>query len=164
MRALLVQLEQLAPPHFVLAVAGIGAILQGMPSVLLPHTAVAALSTAILMGVAAILLWWVAVRRRQFSVWRMAWQLVVALALADTLALGLSLALASIQTHGDVAQHLLETPVSTFLGAFVPPLLILGGVRFLLAAALLSLGRLLPGSGRVVDAASPAWTHREAVT
>jgi hypothetical protein len=73
----------------------------------------------------------------------------------------LSMALLSIQTHGDVAQHLIEPPVSTFLGAFVPPLLIFGAIRFLVAAALLSLGRLLPGSGRVVDRASPARPHRE---
>jgi hypothetical protein len=162
-RAILARVESLPAMSFILVVAAIAGVLRSVPGYLVRDNRGGALFTVIITYTAAMLLWWVAVRRRQFSVWRLAWHLVVALALADMLGFAVSMAMFSIDTRGDAAQHLMQTPLTTFLGAFVPPILVFGLVRFIGAALLLGLGRRLPGSGRLLDRATPATTHREAV-
>ncbi|MDP1860093.1 MAG: hypothetical protein Q8K82_15565 [Gemmatimonadaceae bacterium] len=163
-RLIAAHLESLPATHFVLLVATVGGVLRSVPGYLAGRTAAGALFTVALISAATILLWWVAVRRRQFSVWRVAWHLVVALALADLFAFGITLALVSIDAQGKLARDLAHMPLSTFLGAFVPPIPILGAVRFVIASVLIGVGRHLPGSGKVVNRHSLAPTHPGAVT
>ena len=164
LKARVEELDQLAPAQFILIVAAAGGIVRGMPSLLRPHTIAGVLSIVLLNNGAWIALWWLAVRRRRFSVLQTAWHVVAALALADTLAFGLSLALVSIDTHGEVARRIAQRPVVDLLGGFVPPLLLLGLLRFVGAAVLLSLGRLLPGGSQGGSDGPFPSVHHDAIT
>ena len=163
-RLIAAQLESLPAPHFVVLIAAIGGVLRSVPGYLVGRTTAGGLIAVSLISAATILLWWVAIRRRQCSVWRVAWHVVLALALADLLAFGITLALVSIDTQGRIARDLAQTPLSTLLGAFLPPIPILGAVRFVIATLLIGVGRRLPGSGKLLDRHSLAATHPGAVT
>lgn len=140
-------LEDLSPGRFILLVAVIGGVLHSYPgSYLEQATARTIVALAIVTDAAAVLLWWIAVRRRRFSVWKTALHVMLALDLADALALLLSIAMLSL----DVREHLLSTlvqqPLSTSLGELVPPYVVVSAIRFVGAAVLVAIGRRLPGS------------------
>lgn len=172
MRSLLTQLEELAPAHFVLLVAVASATLQSIPAFFLPNTGQANWNLIQLVGgaafgllwwLAALLLWWVAVRRRRFSIWKIAWHLVLALALADGLALALSLVAGSIETHGRLVRALAQA-ASTVVWSNLGLILVRCPFRFLGAVALLALGRVLLGMMNPAAREPSMPTDREAVT
>mgnify|MGYP006137182865 CR=1 FL=1 len=85
-RATLRRIETLAPVPFVLLVAIVAGLLRSVGSIAQPR-GLAALGLGLLLAAAAGILWWVAVRRRQHSLWSIALQLTIAIALADLIAL-----------------------------------------------------------------------------
>ena len=104
--------EELAPARFILLVGAVGGVLQSIPVFFHGSTNVASarlaqlvvvLGVSLLWWTAAALLWWIAVQRRRFSIWRTAWEVTLALALADLLVSALSLVVASIETKGRIA-------------------------------------------------------------
>jgi hypothetical protein len=171
-RSLLTQLEELAPARFVLLVGVASATLRSIPAFFLRNPAHANWNWVQLIGgaafrllwwLAALLLWWVAVRRRRFSIWKIAWHLVLALALADGLVLALSLVPDSIETHGRVIKTLAQA-ASTVVWSNLDPILIRSPFRFLGAVALLALGRVLLGVVNPAAREPLLPTDREAVT
>jgi hypothetical protein len=173
MRVLPSQIEQLAPAPFILGVSLAGGVFQGIPGFFLGNTGgtgaraaqiVVAVGISVMWWAAAALLWWAAVRRRQFSTWKSAWHVTLALALADVLGLALGYAAASIETHGAFVEALIHAPLSTSSSGLSFIVLIRSPIRFLGAALLIALGRRLPGSGGLVDHRRLASADPEAVT
>ena len=106
----LTRLESLSALRFIFLVGAIAGALQSIP--IFFHTGsanvanarfgqlIVAFAVAVSAWVGAALLWWLAVRRRQFSVWQMALQATLGLAVADILVSGLGLVAGSIETNG----------------------------------------------------------------
>jgi hypothetical protein len=137
MRLDLNEIERLPPAPFILFVGATGGVLQALPSIWgRDHIAIGLVTQVGVQG-AALLLWWVAVRRRRFSVWRTALHLMLALDLAHVIGLLLSLSSVGMQFKASWATPLL----SAVLG--------MSPFRFLGALALVAMGRLLPGSGKL---------------
>jgi hypothetical protein len=137
-RLTLSQIEEPAPTPFVLLVGMIGGVLQSIPSLATQGSTAGALVASLIVGVAAVGLWWVSVRRRRFSVWRTAWHLTLALDLAHMLALSFVL----VRIPGKLPVSWLDTS-ETILMTVVA----LSPLRFSAATVLLAFGRMLPGSG-----------------
>ena len=128
MRQHLSQLEALAPAPFILTTGAIGGAVRGIPVFFLGNANVAgarwaeliiALVVSLLSWTGAALLWWIAVRRRRFSIWWTACQVTLALAVADLLMTALSFVRASIETKGEIVlelAHALPTVVVSNLG------------------------------------------------
>lgn len=140
MRPGLNEVEKLAPVPFVLLAGLIGGVLQSLGE--FAHNTVAgALVAYLILTGAAIILWWVSVRRRRYSVWSTAVQIAVAVTLAQIVSFAMVVPRvlpANVHLQWlDVA----ETELFTQLG-WSP-------LRFLEAAILIALGRLLPGSARL---------------
>jgi hypothetical protein len=149
-RLLIVRLEELTPAQFILLVGLSAGVLQGIPTLLFSngsggHSAqfpvVAGITLTCLAG--AALLWLVAVRRRQFSVWRMAWHVCLGLALGNLLATALSIVAASIETNGALATAYINAPLSASLLGFFVPTLIRSPIWFFGSAVLIAIGRSL---------------------
>jgi hypothetical protein len=172
MRVLPTQIEQLPPAPFILGVSLAGGVLQGIPGFFLEHTdgtgarvaqLVVAVGISVVWWAAAVLLWWTTVRRRQFSIWKTAWHVTLALALADVLGLALGYVSASIETHGAFVEALVHAPLSASTSGLSFIVLIRSPIRFLGAAMVIALGRRLPGSGGLVDHRPLASADPEAV-
>src|SRR5262249_34174662 len=86
--------------------------------------------------------------RRRFSVWKTAWHVTLALALADGIDTLLAYALASIETKGAYVEALGRADWSA-VAAPVVILLIKSPIRFVGSAMLIALGRGLPRGGGV---------------
>lgn len=171
MRSLLTQVEELTALRFVLIVAVIGGVLSSMPALFFGNTGFAgSIFAALTVGAAlellwfgaAILLWWVAVRRRQYSVWSTALHLTLALTLSGVLELALSYVAASIATNGKFAMALIHGPLSASSAGIVL-VLIRSPIWFIGAACLVSLGRFLLESDEPVAPRESARTDPEAV-
>ena len=151
LRILSKQIEQLSAGRFILLVGAIGGVLRSYPASYVDHaTAGTALTLAVVTGLAAVLLWWVSVRRRRSSIWMTALHVMLALDLADALGLFLTVAMMSLDERGHLVGTLMHQSVMSFLAGFVPPYLVLSPIRFLVAAAAVAVGRQLPGSGQPV--------------
>ncbi|HXT17872.1 MAG TPA: hypothetical protein VN706_19705 [Gemmatimonadaceae bacterium] len=109
----LAQIESLAVTPFILLVAAIAGTVQAIPMFL--HIGRLNLASARFVEVAAItglavlnwtgaaVLWWFAVRRRQYAIWLTALRVTVALAAADLFMDSLGYVAASIETRGEFA-------------------------------------------------------------
>ena len=137
MRLGLNDIERLTPAPFILFVGATGGVLQNLPSMWGRESIAIALVTQVGVDGAAVLLWWAAVRRRRFSVWRTAWHLMLALDLSHVISF--LLALSSIGMHFKASWAI---PLLTAVLGMSP-------FRFLGALALVAMGRLLPGSGKL---------------
>lgn len=169
MRFFATQLEALAPASFIIVVGLAGGVLQGVPSFFFQSTSsvhvaqVAALAViSVLWWAAAVLFWWIAVRRRRYSIWKTAWHVTLAWALADVLELGLDLVHTSIQTKGAFVEAVARTPLD-FALTNLELILIRSAVRFLGAVILVALGRQLPGSDNHVAPQPSTSTNPEAI-
>jgi hypothetical protein len=152
-RRISAQIEGLAPTRFILLIGLVGAILQGVPRFflratggtrppLLPFIVVGL--TAVLSWTAALLLWWIAVRRRRWSLWATAAHLTLGLALADLLTNALGMVIASIETHGAFAAAIIRQPW-TAISSNLLATLIRGPLWFLGSVVTVALGRHLSG-------------------
>jgi hypothetical protein len=110
-RQRLSQLEALDSAPFILVTGAIGGAVRGIPAFFLSNANVAgarwaqlivALVLSLLSWTGAALLWWIAVRRRRFSIWWTACHVTLALAVADLLVTALSFVRASIETKGEI--------------------------------------------------------------
>ena len=173
MRLLSTQIEELAPLRFILAVALAAGGLDSIPTFFSGHGNSAGGRSIQLVAVAAIsVLWlaagmfllWGAVRRRSYSVWRIAWHLTLALALGDVLAFALTFAAASIDTQGAYVTAYVHAPLSVTVPGLLAPTLLRSPIRFLGWAAAVALGRLWLGSARPFAPRSLTSRDREAVT
>jgi hypothetical protein len=148
------RIEELPPGPFVFLVGAVGGVLQVIPEFLSEYFGIAsALSGQLVVNLAAIVLWWTAVRRRRSSVWWTAWHLTLALALAQVLAVLLSLAIVNVRV-----------PLADLVWPMLTALLGLSPIRFLGSAVLVAVGRLLPGSGTLARPRAPTPNDPAAVT
>lgn len=156
MRLSLRDIEKIAPVPFVILIGMIGGALQGALEFV--KTSVAGGFAAILiLGAATAVLGWITVRRRQHNVWSAAFQVVCAIGLSQLVALALI-----IPRAVPASVHLEWRDVA--INALVPQL-ILSPTRFVAAAVLVALGRMLPGSGRGrITAPGAAPPHLDPVT
>ena len=167
----LAEIERLAVAPFILLVAVVAGAIQALPvflhlgSVHLPSARLAqivlAMSLAVLNWTGAALLWWFAVRRRQYSIWLTAIHVTVALAAGDLLMNGLGYAAASIETHGEYAvafAHALPSALPSPLGIA----LLRSPFWFMEALVLIAVGRLVLHMDSLV-APAPV-THLDPVT
>jgi hypothetical protein len=159
MRVLLARIEKIDAAPFVFLVGAMSGVLQGLPAVLLANDAGAVRSyiqlgvlaaTTILWWAGAVLLWWAAVRRQQFSVWRSAGHVTLALAVGDLLTSMLALVGASFQTDGAMVGYLIHRPLD-FAWGFVVPSAARSLIRFIVFSVAIALGRLVPGNGKAVS-------------
>ena len=142
-------LEDLTAGRFILLVGAIGGVLRSYPASCVEHATVRLVFVLfVLTDAAAVLLWWVAVRRRRFSVWKTALHVMLGLDLADALGFGLILAMLSLDARRHMVNAVVHKPVMDLVGVFAAPILI----RFVVAAAAVAFGRVLPGRGKPVAA------------
>ncbi|HEY9225633.1 MAG TPA: hypothetical protein VIP11_03230 [Gemmatimonadaceae bacterium] len=147
MRLVPTSIEALAPRSFVLLVGALLGLLRSLPAFLAVHASVSSAQYAqLVLGVAVITFWWTAVRRRQYSVWNTAWQVMFALDGA---------AILSVVLTRPIAETLMPTPWPTFFATVAGLLLIVSPFALPVAAAVVALGRLLPGTGRPRVASPP---------
>ena len=169
----LAQIESLAVAPFILLIAAIAGTIQALPSFL--HLGSLNLASArfvqvvLVTGIAlldwtgAALLWWFAVRRRQYPIWLTALQVTVALAAADLLTNGLGFVAASIETRGEFAIAFGRA----LPGALSGPLgiaLLRTPFWFVQAVALIAVGRLVLHIDALVLPSPAAATHPDTVT
>lgn len=164
MRRIFAQIEALGATHFILLVGLIAGAIQGVPRLFLGNTE-AAPSWLILLPVvgatealswtAALLLWWIAVRRRQSSLWVIAAHVTLGLALADLLAAALGVVVASINTHGKFAAIIAHQP-GNFIFSNLTFTLLRSPLWFLGSALLIAIGRHLKTGQRPPAAAAAA--------
>ena len=139
MRLGLRDVERMPPLPFVLAMGMIAGVLRGLVGPAGGTTA-SRLAAFLLMAVSLVIPWWLSVRRRQHGVWSAALQLACAMSLAGLIGLAFTIS------------HFF--PTSVHLGwrdvamKALPPQLFLFPIGFLESAALIVVGRALPGSGR----------------
>jgi cytochrome bd-type quinol oxidase subunit 2 len=133
------EVEKLPSVPFVLFAGAVGGVVQGL-SEFVRNSAASALGAFLVLTGAAIVLWWLSVRRRQYAIWSAACQVAVVIGLAQLISLALVIPRvvpANVQLQlRDVATTALVTQ------------LVLSPLRFLEAAVGIALGRQLPGSGR----------------
>lgn len=110
MRRIAAELERLEPKRFILLIGLVAGAIQGVPRFIVggASTARAPLAPFAIVGVAAVvrwiaavLLWWIAVRRRQSSTWAIAGQVTLGLFIAELFAAALAVVNASIVTQGE---------------------------------------------------------------
>jgi hypothetical protein len=105
------------------------------------------LETRLLWATAATVLWWLSVRRRQYSVWMAAFQITCVMGLTQ------------IGSFALVTAHVIPANVHLDLLSVsqveVVTQLELSPLRFVEALLIVALGRLLPGSGRAKVAHQP---------
>jgi len=168
------QIERLAVTPFILLVAAIAGTIQGLPALLhlgsLNLTSARFVQVAVITGLGilewtgAALLWWFAVRRRQYPIWLAAIHVTVALAAADLLANALGYVAASIETRGKYAValgHALPGALSGPVGSAV----LRSPFWFVDAIVLIAVGRLvLHMDTLVVPAPAAAATRVDLVT
>lgn len=149
-RAFIRSMEVLAPGQFILLVGFGAGLLQGVPAFLLAGStanrailAVTFAGLSLLSLAGAVLVWWIAVHRRQFSYWRTAWHLTLALALGDLLAAALALVDAFNQSNGEYISLYVNAPLSTTMPSLLAPILLRSPFRLLGSALLVALGRSL---------------------
>lgn len=138
MRLSIRELETVSPVSFVLFAGAVGGVLQGLAE-FVHNTSIGAIGAALVLGAAAIVLWWLGVRRRQHGVWSAACQIALAMALAELVALAFvipRLVPANLHlTWRDV------TTTAVLTQAALTP------IRFVVAAVAVALGRQLRASG-----------------
>jgi hypothetical protein len=153
MRRIAIQIEALPGVRFVLLVGLVGGALQGIPRFLLSGTAAPAprLAGVLVVGIsvvvwwtAALFLWWIAVRRRRWSLWTTATHVTLGLALADVLTSALGLVAGSIDTNGRLALLIARDPWN-FASSNLVSALIRSPLWFFGAALAVALGRHLDG-------------------
>jgi hypothetical protein len=158
MRRIAAQVEALSAVRFVLLVGLVGGALQGMPRFLLSGTAApgAHLAGLLVVGVSAVFsltaaafLWWIAVRRRRWSLWTTAAHVTLGLALADVLASALGMVAGSIDTNGRLAQLIARDPWNFASSSLVLPLM-RSPLWFFGAATTVALGRHLSGGQQAI--------------
>ena len=112
MRRISAEMESAGALRFVLLIGLVAGAIQGVPTLLLGGASTVGfhLVPFLVIGIAAItwwvgalLLWWIAVRRRQSSLLAIAGQVTLGLILADIFANALGMVGASIETHGAFA-------------------------------------------------------------
>jgi hypothetical protein len=138
------RVERQAPRQFAELVALIGGLLVGAPQVLAAfddHQAAVLLSLMFVQWSAAALLWWIATRRRKFTVLQTASHITLGLALGDLIGFAIAFVAASIQTEWQFADSYLHAPWSTTLPGLLLPTLIRTPLRFGGWALLIALGR-----------------------
>jgi hypothetical protein len=168
----LAQIESLAVAPFVLLVAAIAGTIQALPAFIHLGTlnlanarfAQVALATGVglLDWTGAALLWWFAVRRRQFPIWLTALHVTVALAAADLLMNALGFVAASIDSRGEFAIVLGRA----LPGALSGPLslaLLRSPFWSVEATALIAVGRLVLRIDTLVSPPTTT-THQDTVT
>jgi hypothetical protein len=172
MRRIAAHIEGLAAAPFILLVGVVGGALQGIPRCFFggpggtaPHLAqfIVVGVTSVLWWTAALLLWWIAVHRRRWSLWATAGQLTLGLAFADALTNGLGMVVASITTNGAFAEAIVREPL-TFASSNVSLTLIRSPLWFLGSAMAVALGRHLSGGEQAIAPSPSSATHHEAVT
>lgn len=131
--------EELGAVSFVVFVALVGGVVQSIGE-FAPKNAAGAIGAFLTLNGVAVVVWWVSVRRRRWSVWNTACQLALASSLAQIISFAL---VVPRNVPADV--HLQSLDVSK-MELFTQLSLI--PIRFLAAALLVAFGRLLPGSGR----------------
>jgi hypothetical protein len=169
----LAQIEDLAVTPFILLVAAIAGTIQAFPVFLhlgslnlaSAHFTQIALvtSNAVLGWTGAAMLWWFAVRTRQYPISITALHVTVALAAGDLLMNGLAYVAASIETHGEYAiafAHALPGALSGPVGSA----LLRSPFWFVEALVLISVGRLVLHMDTLVVPAPPAATDLDPVT
>ena len=148
------RLEQLAPAQFIGLVAVIAGALFGMPQVFIESSNgdrrlwPIVVGFRLLMWAAAGLLWWIGMRRQQFSAWRIAWHITIALALADLIAFAMAFMAANNQTDGGYADAYFRAPLGTTLPGLLVPTLLRTPVRLVGSALVIGLGRMWILRGR----------------
>jgi hypothetical protein len=117
---------------------------------------------ALLNWTGAALLWWFAVRRRQYPIWLTALHVTVALAAGDLLMNGLGFVAASIETRGEYAIAFGRALPAAFSGP-VGIALLRSPFWFVQAVALIAVGRLVLHMDALVLPPPAASTHPGAV-
>ena len=138
MRLSLTEVEKLTPAPFVLVAGLFGGALQAAAEFV--HDRAAGAIAFLAVNGAAVLLWWLSVRRRQHSVWSAAGQITLSLALAQILSFGLVIPRV---VPANVHLRWLDVAETEFFTQ-----LWLSPLRFVGAVLLVAFGRFLPGSGR----------------
>src|SRR5215510_1455951 len=166
MRRLWTKIEALSAAPFILLVGLVGGVLQGIPHFFLGSSSRTDMRIvqmivfdviSVLWWAAVLFLWWLAVRRRRYSVWSTAWQVTLALVLADVLGLALGYLNAAIQTNGAFVEALARAPLSFSTSGLVV-VLVRCPIRFLGSALVVFLGRNLPGQSNPVSPRSMSTT------
>jgi hypothetical protein len=150
LRRIAAQLQTLRAANFVLVIALVAGVTQGLPRLFLGGTVstprltsfLIVGSAGILWWIAAFLLWWIAVRRQQSSLWSVAAQVTVGLVVGEFFAGALGLVVDSINTHGEVAT-LLGQHVSDVVLSQLTVTLLRSPLWFIGAALAIALGRHL---------------------
>ena len=160
MRRLAAQIEELSAVRFIVVIGLVGGAVQGVPRFFLTSSRGLALLpfvliglTAVLLWTAALVMWWVAVRRRRWSLLATATHITLGLAIADLLTDALSLVISSIESQGVIATALMQQPW-TFISSNLLVTAIRCPVWFVAAAVTVAIGRHLsapsPISARTV--------------
>lgn len=170
MSRFLAQIEGLAAVPFILRIAAIGGTLQAIPALLHFNLASARVARVALVNgmglfysIGAALLWWFAVRRRQYPISLTALHVTLGLMFADLLMNGLGLVVASIDTHGEFASEYAGALPGALWGPAGSALL-RSPFWFVQALVLIAVGRLVLRMDTLVAPGSAAPTHPDAVT
>jgi len=167
MRRIATQIEALEAAPFILLLGLVGGALQGIPHFLFdgvcapgPRLAVLLVGgiSAVLWWTAALFLWWIAVRRRRWSLWTTAAHVTLGLALADVLTSALGMVAASIDTNGRLAELIARDLWNVAEANLVLPLL-RSPLWFFGAVVAVALGRHLSG-GQQAIVTSPSARER----
>ena len=140
------RVERRTARRFAELVALVGGVLVGAPQVLSGvfgngRTAVM-LALLLVQWIFAALLWWVATRRRKFTVLQTAGHITLGLAFGDLIGFAIAFVAASIQTNWEFADSYVHAGWSVILPALFLPTLIRTPLRFGGWALLIALGRL----------------------
>jgi hypothetical protein len=141
------EIENLSGPAFVLLAGSAGGVLEGVTE-LVHYRPVGAFATFVMLNAAAVILWWLGVRRRQYSVWHTALQLTLIIGLAQLISFALVIPRAVPANVHLLWPDVVQTELVTQLT--------LSAIRFPAAIILVVLGRFLPGSGRSYASATGA--------
>lgn len=172
MRRLSRQIEAWAPARFVLLIGAAGGIIQGIPRFFVRGTGGtgAHFGQFVLIGLAsvmwcaaALLLSWIAIRRRRWSIWKTATHVTVGLALASVVDMALGAVVASIETRGVFAEALARAPV-TFASSNLGLILLRSPLWFLISATVILLGRHLTGGEHDTVSSPSQSSHPEPTT
>ena len=173
MPLLLARIEGLASVRFILLIAAVAGTAQAVPVFL--HSGSLNLATARLGQVALItcisvvwwtgaaLLWWFAVRRRQYPIWLTAVHVTLGLVAADLLMNGLGYVASSIETRGEFAIALGQALPGTLWGP-VGIALLRSPFWFVQAVVLIAVGRLVLRMDTLIVPQQVTATHPDPVT
>lgn len=169
MRRVVAYAEGLGPTGFILLIGLVAGTLAGLPRFFMPTTSPVGPPTGvfilvavggILWWTAAFLLWWIAVQRRQSSIWALALQITLGLILADQLDAALSLVISSIGTSGESTALLLRQPLR-LLTSNLGFSLIRAPVWFVGSCVAIAMGRRLSDDRRSLVASPAAPTNSD---